>query len=121
MKSGDQLPGVEKMEATTRHRPAGATPTGDGEPLPGAEKKEATTRQRPAGATSTGDGEPLPGAVKKKEATTRQRPPGATSAGDGAEDEESRPQDGQGGTSQEVWIDWQSIPIWKLLLYQKRR
>ena len=49
----------------TRHRPAGATSTGDGEPLPGAEKKEAMTRHRPAGATSTGDGEPLPGAEKK--------------------------------------------------------
>ena len=51
---------TEKTEATTRHRPAGATSTGDGEPLPGAEKTEATTRHRPAGpgATSTGDGEP---------------------------------------------------------------
>ena len=47
------MPGAKKKEATTRHRPAGATSTGDGEPLPGAEKKEATKRHRPAGANST--------------------------------------------------------------------
>ena len=88
MRNQDQRPArATSKEATTRHRPAGATSTGGGEPLPGAEKKEATTRQRPAGATSTGGGEPLHGAEKALGGLGKVEDGESLTA---AEDEESR-------------------------------